>query len=157
MYYIEVPARKPGDFYFKDYKSELIHVINIKTTKGTTDNATSMVGFIYALTDLTIEELPTFATEKTLIDLVNTRGVDIPNKDYWFLTFDKNDMNNVFIRGSKQIVNWKSNPSNKLQINWKKEWETDYPDYSYEESKQNIIGGLQEVWEKVKNKMPAGW
>ena len=61
----------------------------------------------------------------------------------------------MFLFEPKQIVNWKSNPSNKLQINWKKEWETDYPDYSYEESKQNIIGGLQEVWEKVKNKMLA--
>jgi len=63
-YYIEVPARKPGDFYLKDVENNLIHVINIKTTKGTTDNSTSMVGLIYALKDLTIEELPSFATEK---------------------------------------------------------------------------------------------
>ena len=156
-YYIEVPARKPGDFYLRDYEDDLIHVINIKTTKGTTDNATSMVGFIYALTDLSIEELPTFATEKTLLEYVSKRGVEIPNKDYWFLTFNKNNMNDVFIRGSKQIVNWKSNPSNKLQINWSKEWETEYPNYSYEQSKQNIIGGLKEVWEKVKLKMPVDW
>lgn len=156
-YYIEVPARKPGDFLFRDDENDLIHVINIKTTKGTTDNATSMVGFIYALTDLTIEELPSKATEKTLLEYVDKRGVDIPMKDYWYLTFNKENMNEVFIRGAKQIVNWKSNPSNKLQINWSKEWETEYPNYSYEESKNNIIGGLKEVWEKVKAKMPSEW
>jgi len=156
-YYIDVPARKPGDFYLKDVENDLIHVINIKTTKGTTDNATSMVGFIYALTDLTIEELPSFATEKTLLEYVKERGVDNPLKDYYYLTFNKNDMNDVFIRGSKQIVNWSANPSNKLQINWSKEWVTEHPNYSYEESKNNIIGGLKEVWEKVKAKMPQEW
>ena len=155
--YIEVPARKPGDFYLRDVENDLIHVINIKTTKGTSDNATSMVGFIYALTDLTIEELPSFATEKTLLEYVQNRGVDNPMKDYYYLTFNKNNMNDVFIRGSKQIVNWCSNPSNKLQINWSKEWETEYPNYTYEESKNNIIGGLKEVWDKVKLKMPEGW
>jgi len=157
QFYIEVPARKPGDFYLKDDENELIHVINIKTTKGTTDNATSMVGFIYALTDLSIEELPSFAIEKTLLEYVNKRGIDNPLKDYWFLTFNKNDMNQVFLRGAKQIVNWNTNPSNKLQINWKKEWNTEYPNYSYEQSKNNMIGGLKEVWEKVKRKMPAEW
>jgi len=116
-----------------------------------------MVGFIYALTDLDIHELPTSATEKTLLEYVNKRGNDIPYKDYWYLTFNKNDMNDVFIRGSKQIVNWKANPSNKLQINWSKEWETEYPNYSYEQSKENIIGGLKEAWEKVKMKMPSEW
>ena len=156
-FYIEVPARKPGDFYLKDDENGLIHVINIKTTKGTTDNATSMLGFIYALTDLTIEELPATATEKTLLKYVNERGVDNPMKDYWFLTFNKNNMNDVFLRGAKQIVNWKANPSNKLQINWKNEWVTEYPDYTYEQSKNNIIGGLKEVWKKVKEKMPQGW
>lgn len=157
LYYIDVPARKPGDFYLKDIENDLIHVINIKTTKGTTDNATSMVGFIYALTDLTIEELPSFATEKTLLQYVKERGIDNPYKDYYYLTFNKNNMNDVFIRGSKQIVNWSANPSNKLQINWSKEWVTEYPNYSYEESKNNIIGGLKEVWEKVKAKMPQEW
>jgi len=156
-YYIEVPARKPGDFYLKDVENNLIHVINIKTTKGTTDNATSMVGFIYALTDLTIEELPSFATEKTLLEYVKKRGVDNPFKDYYYLTFNKNNMNDVFIRGSKQIVNWSANPSNKLQINWAKEWKSEYPNYSYEESKNNIIGGLKKVWDKVKMKMPQEW
>lgn len=157
MYYIEVPARKPGDFYLRDIENEIIHVINIKTTKGTTDNATSMVGFIYALTDLTIDELPSFATEKTLLNYVESRGVDIPFKDYYYLTFNKNNMNDVFIRGSKQIVNWSSNPSNKLQINWSREWKTEYPNYSYEQSKENMIGGLKQVWEKMKMKMPMGW
>lgn len=156
-YYIEVPARKPGDFYLKDDENNLVHVINIKTTNGTTDNATSMVGFIYALTDLSIQELPTTATEKTMLEYVKSRGKDIPLKDYYYLTFNKKNMNDVFIRGAKQIINWSANPTNKLQINWKKEWISKYPNYSYEQSKNNIIGGLELVWEKKKRTMPVDW
>jgi hypothetical protein len=156
-FYKEVSIRKTGDFHLKDDENDLIHIINIKTTKGSTDNATSMVGFLYALTDLTITELPSFASEKDLVQLVKTRANDIPFKDYYYLTFDKNNMNKVFIRGAKQIVNWVPNASNKLQINWSKEWASDFPNYSYEQTKHNIIGGLRNCWDKLKLKMPEGW
>lgn len=155
---IEQEARLAGDILVKDYNpTNPIHLVNIKSTFGTTDNATSMCGFAYALTDLTIEELPYRLSEIELQELINTRGTDNPIKDYYYLTFNKKCMQDVFIRGSKNIINWVHNPTNKLQINWKKEWTSDYPSFNYQEALTNIWGGLALCWDKKVKSMPSDW
>ena len=103
-----------------DYDGKTKHVVNIKTSIGSTDNATSKIGFLYALTDMEPEEMPGNMNWKKFIELLNERESDIPLKDYWFLCVDKKDSSNVLIRGAKQINCWKenANPANMLQIDW---------------------------------------
>lgn len=123
-----------------------IYPINIKTSKlDTSDNVLSKQGFLYALTSMTIEELPGQMTWDKFLELFSAHTVNIPNKDYWYLVFDKSNMQNVFLRGSKQIINWKSNPSNDIQIDWKKEVLSTEKGYSYKESCENIIYTLKDA------------
>jgi hypothetical protein len=157
-YIIEVEARKAGDFYLLDYDKVTIHIVNIKTTKGSTDNATCKIGFLWAFTDMELDELPGNITLKIWNNLMKKRKANIPNRDYWYLTFDKRDMSKVFLRGAKQIVNWKYNPSNFLQIDWKMEWETKEQSYSFDESYSNIMDGMKEcIRKKLVNSYPIDW
>lgn len=155
---IDVEARKAGDFYLLDYDKITIHIVNIKTTSGTTDNATCKIGFLWAFTDMELDELPGNITLKDWYYLMNKRKANIKNRDYWYLTFNKKDMSKVFLRGAKQIVNWKYNPSNFLQIAWKKEWETKEQSYSFEKSYSNIMNGMKEcIRKKLVNSYPIDW
>jgi len=157
-YVIDVEARKAGDFYLLDYDGITIHIVNIKTTTGTTDNATCKIGFLWAFTDIELDELPGNITLKNWYNLMSKRKSNISNRDYWYLTFDKKNMSNVFLRGAKQIVNWKFNPSNFLQIDWKKEWQTKEQSYSFEQSYSNIMGGMKEcIRKKMVNSYPIDW
>lgn len=154
---IEMECRTFGDFHLLDYDGETIHVINIKTTKGTTDNAFSKLGFLWAFTDMTMEELPGSIGIERWEKMMRTRKCNIPNRDYWYLVFDKTDMSRLFLRGSKQIVNWKHNPTNKLQISWKLEWETEIKEYSFETSFNNIYMGTKKCFFKKWKTSPKNW
>jgi hypothetical protein len=66
-------------------------------------------------------------------------------------------MKHVFVRGAKQIVNWKHNPSNYLQINWKSEWNTIENGYSFDESYFNIMNGMRECVQKLQKNFPQDW
>lgn len=154
-YVSDVRARGFGDFIL-DYEG-VKYVINIKSTTGTTDNATSKIGFLWAFTDIDYDELPKSISIGDWFNLMNERKCEDNNRDYFYLTFDKNDMSNIFIRGSKQIINWKANPSNLLQIAWKKEWETDYPNFSFDQSFENVVGGIKESVKKKLTSYPDEW
>lgn len=136
-------ARKVGDLLIKDPTTGIIHVINIKTTSGTPDNATSKLGFLIALTDIPLADLPNTINWTKWTELVNKRKADIKDRDYWYLVLDKTNMSRVVIRGAKQINHWGINPSNDLQIEWRKEWETTPADCSFDEAFNKIIRGLQ--------------
>lgn len=138
--HVEVPkSRAAGDLIIKD--GDKNHLINIKSTTGNTDNAKSKLGFIHAFTDVDISTLSDKITDQEFAHYMETRKTDIPWRDYWYLVFLKTDMQSVMLRGSKQIVNWKHNPSNGLQINWKKEFNTPEKGYTFEESYENVYGG----------------
>ena len=140
-YVKDVKARGFGDFILT--YDNVTYVINIKSTNGSTDNATSKIGFLWAFTDIPYDEMPKSISLKKWEYLMRSRKCSDNNRDYWFLVFDKKDMNNIFIRGCKQIVNWSHNPTNLLQINWKKEWNTDYPNYTFEQSWDNVYNGMK--------------
>ena len=98
------------------------HVVNIKTSIGSSDNAFSKLGILWALTDLTIEDyrelkIANKISDKKFAELVIAHKCNT-DRDYWFLSLDKNDFSHVMIRGVKQIVNWGKNPTNNLQIAW---------------------------------------
>lgn len=155
----DVPPRKPGDMLVKDYVSDDMYVVNIKTSIGSTDNCTSKIGFLYAFTDIPYNELPGSMNWKKFYSLLKDRRADNPNKDYWYLCVDKNDSSNVMIRGAKQINSWceNANFANLLQIDWTKEKGTTPADRTYDEAYEVIINGIVRCLKKGFNNLPEEW
>ena len=152
-------ARRFGDMTVLDYDGVTEYVVNIKTSIGSSDNATSKIGFLYALTDMEPEEMPGNMNWEKFDDLLKSRKADIPTKDYWFLCIDKNDSSNVMIRGAKQINCWSenANPANLLQINWKKEKTLLPMERTYDEAYDTLVGGIIRCWKKGWDKLPEDW
>ena len=92
-------------------------------------------------------------------DLIKQHGKNIPEKDYWFLCVDKNNSSNILIRGTKQINNWvpNINPSNVLQVNWKKEKLLPPAERTYEETLEIIIGGVKKSIQGFWKNIPSEW
>jgi hypothetical protein len=147
--------RGAGDIVVKDYdENHPPHLINIKSTNLTTDNATSIVGFAYGLTNLSLNELPTRMNEKKLIELIKTRPNELKTKDYYYLVFDKKNMSNVSLRPLKDVEYWKPNPSNRLQIDWGNEFYNNNVTTDNHFTSKRIINGLKSSWLKKVNNMP---
>jgi len=155
-YILSEEARRFGDMTVLDYDGETKYVVNIKTSIGKNDNATSKIGFLYALTDMEPEEMPKNMNWKRFMELLNDRKADIPTKDYWFLCVDKNNSSNVMIRGAKQINCWteNANPANMLQIGWKKEKELAPIERTYDESYEVLVGGIKRCIAKFFDNLP---
>ena len=155
-YILSEEARRFGDMTVLDYDGETKYVVNIKTSIGSSDNATSKIGFLYALTDMEPEEMPKNMNWKRFRELLNDRKADIPTKDYWFLCVDKNNSSNVMIRGAKQINCWteNANPANMLQIGWKKEKELTPIERTYDESYEVLVGGIKRCIAKFFDNLP---
>jgi hypothetical protein len=155
-YILSEEARRFGDMTVLDYDGETKYVVNIKTSIGSSDNATSKIGFLYALTDMEPEEMPKNMNWKRFMELLNDRKADIPTKDYWFLCVDKNNSSNVMIRGAKQINCWteNANPANMLQIGWKKEKELTPIERTYDESYEVLVGGIKRCIAKFFDNLP---
>ena len=118
---IDQRPRMLGDIIVKDNDGG-IYPVNIKTSLGGTDNSFSKGGFIFALTHLNLDKIPSSMNLKKMKKLIDDNRCDNQMKDYWFLCVDKKSCS-VMIRGAKQINHWvvNINPSNILQINWKLE------------------------------------
>lgn len=142
-----VGLRQFGDMIVTDEKGN-DHYVNIKTTKGNSaDNAFSKLGFLWAFTDLEVDDLPVRITNKTWFKLI-TKHKKNTDRDYWFLSLIK-DGSGVCLRGVKQIQNWAKNGTNNLQIYWQKEHDSKLKTYSFEEAWQRvIIDGVLYCWEK---------
>ena len=122
---IDQPARALGDILVQDNEGN-IYPVNIKTTLGGSDNCLSKGGFIFALTHLNLDQIPSSMNLIKMKQLIDENRCDNLMKDYWFLCVDKKS-SSVMIRGAKQINHWivNINPSNILQINWKLEKQCD--------------------------------
>jgi len=154
----DVPARGFGDMLVLDYDMKTYHVVNIKTSVGSSDNATSKIGFLYAFTDMEYNELPRAMNWKKFYKLIKERQADT-QKDYWFLCVDKNNSSNVMVRGAKQIVNYgeNANPGNLLQINWAKEKTCLPANRTYDEAYEVIINGIARCFKKAFQNLPNDW
>ena len=158
-YIINVDPRGFGDILIMDYNEIDIHVINIKTSIGSTDNCFSKGGFVYAFTSLAHDEIPKQLNFLQMNELLIKYKKDIPAKDYWFLCVDKNDPASIMIRGTKQINNWvvNINPANILQVNWKKEKVTEPSNRSYDEAYELLIGGIGRSLKAFWANIPDDW
>ena len=155
----DAPLRGFGDMEVLDYDMKTKYVVNIKTSIGSSDNCFSKIGFVYSLTDLEPEQLPKSMNFLKMNELIENHKADIPNKDYYFLCVDKNDSSNVIMRGAKQINSWvvNINPSNILQVNWKKEKSLPPVNRTWEESYEVLMGGVKKSVNSYWNNIPANW
>lgn len=127
------------------------HAVNIKTSVGSSDNAFSKLGLLWALTDLTPAQ---YAELKITNKISDTQFAELvvkhkkeTTRDYWFLSLDKKDFSHVMVRGVKQITHWGKNPTNNLQIMWSKEHESEPNTQTFEEVFYNIItDGAFKCW-----------
>ena len=139
-----------SDIIVIDY-DESEHMVNIKTSIGSSDNAFSKLGILWAFTDLTIEQ---YAEEKISNKISDKKFAELiikhkkeTDRDYWFLSLDKKDFSHVIVRGVKQITHWGKNPTNNLQIAWSKEHESLPNTQSFEEVFNNVItNGVFYCW-----------
>jgi hypothetical protein len=133
--------------------------VNIKTSIGGIDNGTSKLGFLFAFTDISYHELPRSINNKKFMELIKDHRADIPTKDYWYLCIDKKNPSNVLVRGCKQISNWveNANPANLLQINWKKEKNSNPVMRTYDEAYDVIINGIGRCYKKFNDNQPKEW
>jgi hypothetical protein len=119
------------------------HAVNIKTSIGSSDNAFSKLGILWALTDLSAADykdlkIANKISDKKFAELVIKHKKDTA-RDYWFLSLDKKDFSHVMVRGVKQITHWGKNPTNNLQIMWGKEHECEPGNLSFNEVFYNVI------------------
>jgi hypothetical protein len=139
-----------GDMWAVD-DHDVEHVVNIKTSVGSSDNAFSKLGLLWALTDLTLTQFQEMKiankiSDKEFAKLVVKHKANI-DRDYWYLSLDKKDFSNVMVRGVKQINHWGKNPTNNLQIQWDKEHASDPIDRPFDEVFANIISdGAFKCW-----------
>lgn len=155
---IDQPPRALGDILVKDSEG-VIYPVNIKTSIGGTDNAFSRGGFVFALTRLNLDQIPSSMNLIKMKQLIDENRCDNPMKDYWFLCVDKKS-SDVMIRGTKQIKHWKinPNPSNILQINWTKEKQCDPVLRTGEEAYNFLIeGGVKQSLIQFQNNLPNEW
>ena len=154
-------ARKFGDMIVLDYNNQTQYVVNIKTSEmKSADNCFSKVGIVYALTSLepTSRELKPMNMDK-MVSLIHQYKHDDKCKDYYFMCIDKADSSNILCRGAKQIVHWNMNinPSNILQINWKKEKEVQPVVRTWDEAYDILVNGAKRsTFEFIKN-LPQDW
>lgn len=155
---IDQRARKFGDILIKDYNG-VICPVNIKTSLGGSDNCFSRGGFVFALTDLNIDQIPGSMNLKIFKKLIDENRCDVPIKDYWFLCVDKKT-SDVMIRGTKQIKHWKVNPhpSNTLQVDWAKEKQCEPVLRTGEEAYNFLIeNGVKKSLIQFQNNLPNEW
>mgnify|MGYP001571922980 CR=1 FL=1 len=159
-YVIDQRARRFGDIIVKDYNHVDSYVVNIKTSIGGNDNCFSKCGIVYAFTDLSHDDRRLGPMNFMKMNkLINDHKADIPNKDYWFLCVNKKNPSEVMIRGAKQINNWvvNKNPSNILQVNWRKEKNCAPVERTWDEAYNVIIGGAKKSLNDFWNNIPEDW
>lgn len=156
---IDEKARKFGDMVVLDYDKKTKYVVNIKTSIGSTDNAFSKAGIVYALTNLPTESIPSAMNFAKMNKLIDNHRANVPGRDYWFLCVDKKDSSNVMVRGAKQIRHWivNINPSNVLQIDWKKEKKCLPVHRTWEESYDVLVGGAKKSLKGFFDSLPQDW
>jgi hypothetical protein len=143
--------RSFSDMIVTDYDGR-DHVVNIKTSIGSSDNAFSKLGILWALTDLTLDD---YARLKIANKISDSKFAELvikhrkeTDRDYWFLSLNKKDFRQVMVRGVKQINYWGKNPTNNLQILWSKEHQVGPNIRSFDKIFHDIIiDGVFKCWQ----------
>ena len=106
------------------------------------DNFSAKKGILYALTDMTIEEVSSAPLSwKKFDNLLFKNMKDLPDRDYCILVFDK-DTNKLHVRSLRTLETLTANGSNlPFQINWGKNQKIIKRDFS--EAKNFILSAYK--------------
>jgi hypothetical protein len=120
--------------------------INLKITKGGTDNAFNKVAFLYTLTGVEVKK-KNMNMNKWFEHVRTTPHKTERDRhtEYHYLVVDK-DTGTVLLKSILDIHTYKSNPANIFQINWKKEFKNiDYvtPEDKYHSALLEMFGTVQ--------------
>jgi hypothetical protein len=129
------------DFYYNDY------FFNVKITSGGTDNIFNKKSIIYSLTEHPENDISKSMNNNKLRKYLTTKQKLNRNcKEYYYLVIFK-DSRIPFVKSICDIQNLKSNPTNTLQVNWKKEY-THMCKFNFNKSfddiRDNIISYIEE-------------
>jgi hypothetical protein len=135
----------PKDRHWYDIRINSIP-INLKITKGGTDNAFNKVAFLYTLTGVEVKK-KNMNMNKWFehIQTMPHKKTRDRQTEYHYLVVDK-DTGTVLLKSILDIHTYKSNPANIFQINWKKEFKNiDYvtPADKYHTSLLEMFGTVQ--------------
>ena len=117
---VKPPPRHWYDFAIVDNDRTLY--FNVKLSTGRIDNANQKKGIIHSLTTVPISSIPNNMNFNKFFRLVNDNLLDERDyfREYYYVYIDKID-HTVIIKSMLDIVHYKSNPCNFLQIDWKQE------------------------------------
>jgi hypothetical protein len=133
------------DRYWYDIRINSIP-INLKITKGGTDNAFNKTAFLYTLTAVEVEK-KNMNMNKWFEHVRTTPHKTERDRqtEYHYLVVDK-DTGRVLLKSILDIRAYNSNPANIFQISWKKEFKNiDYvtPEDKYQDALLKIFGTVQ--------------
>lgn len=146
----------PGVRRFGDFTLDIndkLYQINLKTSKydfSSTFNINSSGGcdsfskggFLWGLSNIPHYLIPGSMGWDTFTDNLNRFWED-GDRDYWFFSLNKENMNQGFIRGLKQINHMYSNPSNTIQINFGFEHSLEPANRTHKEAREFIINKIK--------------
>lgn len=117
---VKAPPRHWYDFAIIDNDRTLY--FNVKLSTGRIDNANQKKGIIHSLTTIPLSSIPNNMNFNKFFRLVNDNLLDERDyfREYYYVYIDKID-HSVIIKSMLDIVHYKSNPCNFLQIDWKQE------------------------------------
>lgn len=124
--------------------------IDLKLTNGTKDNAFSLKAIIYTLTGATIKRRMSL-NEMWVQCKSSLKSTRDPMTEYHYLVVNKNT-NKFIFRSLMDINTYGTNPSNTLQINWKKEFEVPKNTMLYDDK---VVALLSAIQTSVKQKMDS--
>jgi hypothetical protein len=119
------PPRSWCDLIYRERindEEEIKYYINIKCSRGKTDNAMNKKAIIYSLTDIDVDDIKPNMNYNDMIRIIKNNIKETRNtqKEYYYLYIDKKD-NSIILKSILDIQCLTSNPCNILQINWNKE------------------------------------
>jgi hypothetical protein len=95
--------------------------INLKFTNGGTDNVFNKISVFFSITGEECKNNMNFQEWYEILSLTPRKKIRNRMSEYHFLVIEKNTKN-ILLKSIFDIKNYKTNPCNILQINWKNEF-----------------------------------
>lgn len=154
--FIKSKKREFCDVYFYDKNEEVQYwPINVKSAEPSTINSSNKLSLLWAFTNLHYNDFFGPNSKKKITDnewfdlMLKFRQYDNHDRDYLFLFVNKTNIRNSLLRPMRKIKNWKSNPSNDLQIDFSKEMNSNPMDDDIHTAWERIIvKGILNSWHK---------
>lgn len=155
-------ARTPRDwfsFVIHDVQSGIDVPCNITISSGGCDNFHNKHAIVYSCADVDMNALPKTMSYTKMFDMVraNLREVRNRKREYYMIFLHKHKPS-VVVRSLCDVVHFRPNPSNHLQINWSKELNMrgpyastmDTPSVFFERIRQVLVESYEGMHEQMR-------